>query len=80
MITTAVVLISSLQGLTPINRNGSIVVVDQHGRGPTQRTLAAERAKWESLDVRKNTEARHPNVRSLQIDLLLTVSSTEVLF
>jgi WD40 repeat protein len=50
-----------LPGVIPCQRNGSIVMLDKYGRGPTQQALAAERAKWEAPDVRKMTEPRYPN-------------------
>jgi len=42
-----------------LQRNGS---VDCQGRGPTQRALAAERAKREASDVQKAAQCRCPNV------------------
>ena len=39
--------------------------VDRDGRGPTQRALAAERAKREVIDMQKATQCRCPNVSSI---------------
>ena len=46
-------------------RGSATIVVDQHGKGPTQRSLDVERTKWQGTDVANDTEPRHPNVRTV---------------
>jgi len=48
-------------GLAPLQHAGGM---DRHGRGPTQRALAAERAKREVIDMQKANQCRCPNVSS----------------
>ena len=52
--------------LQPVQRGSALLLVDQFGRGPTQRSLAAERESakpsWEGTDVRNESGQRHPDV------------------
>lgn len=55
-------------GLAPLRNSG----VDRHGRGPTQRALAAEREKREAMDVTKANQCRCPNVSSTRLVSILS--------
>lgn len=54
-------------GLHIEKRGSAKLLVDEEGRGPTQRALAAERQSWEGTDVKLQSEPRFPNVRFLRL-------------
>ncbi|ELT89940.1 hypothetical protein CAPTEDRAFT_167092 [Capitella teleta] len=47
-------------GLDAAKRGSATLMVDDEGRGPTQRQLASQKASWEGTDVALDRQIKHP--------------------
>ena len=58
--------------LTPVQRGSAVIMVDEQGRGPSQRTLAAVREQckpsWEGDDVMLTGPYKHPDDSAFPVD------------